>query len=165
MIGHDYAHCADYDEATCPQICFRGQLVRDYRDRVHTDMQGVPVSWMHLRGTTECAGVHNIATHVPIRVRTNGEYISREDVVRAVAATNPHFSDRLLIIEKIREIPAADVRPVVRGRWIEKPYLIGTSRFCSKCGSNYGMPHEIYNYCPNCGTDMRKEDEDEDRAT
>ena len=40
------------------------------------------------------------------------------------------------------------------GKWIEKPYLLGTSMFCSWCNTNYGMSHEIYNYCPNCGTKM-----------
>lgn len=47
------------------------------------------------------------------------------------------------------------------GHWIERslPNLLGISKFCSICGSNYGMPHEIYNYCPNCGADMRGEQE------
>ena len=49
---------------------------------------------------------------------------------------------------------AANYVRVVHGHWIEKPFLLGTSRFCSLCGSNYGMPHEIYNYCPNCGAKM-----------
>ena len=57
----------------------------------------------------------------------------------------------------INGIPAADVRPVVRGRWIEKPYLLGTTNVCSVCGENYGMPHGQYNFCPNCGADMRGE--------
>lgn len=53
------------------------------------------------------------------------------------------------------EKKAADVRPVVQGRWIEKPYLLGTTNVCSVCGENYGMPHGEYNFCPNCGADMR----------
>ena len=53
------------------------------------------------------------------------------------------------------EKKAADVRPVVRGRWIGKPYLLGTTNVCSVCGENYGMPHGKYNFCPNCGADMR----------
>lgn len=57
------------------------------------------------------------------------------------------------------EKKAADVRPVVRGRWIEKPYLLGTTNVCSVCGENYGMPHGKYNFCPCCGADMRGEDE------
>lgn len=57
--------------------------------------------------------------------------------------------------ENYEPAPAADVRPVVRGRWIEKPYLLGTTNVCSVCGENYGMPHGKYNFCPNCGADMR----------
>ena len=53
--------------------------------------------------------------------------------------------------------PAADVRPVVRGRWVEKPYMLGTTNVCSVCGENYGMPHRKFKFCPNCGADMREE--------
>ena len=62
-----------------------------------------------------------------------------------------------LIPELLSRVEAADVRPVVRGRWIEKPYLLGTTNVCSVCGENYGMPHGKYNFCPNCGADMRGE--------
>ena len=48
----------------------------------------------------------------------------------------------------------ADVVPVVHGKWIEKTFLMGTSNFCSLCGCHYGMPHEKYNFCPNCGAKM-----------
>ena len=52
------------------------------------------------------------------------------------------------------------LEPVVHGRWIEKPFLLGTTRECSKCGDYYGMPHGVFNYCPNCGAMMRgKSDE------
>ena len=47
-----------------------------------------------------------------------------------------------------------DVAEVVHGQWIEKPYLLGTTRYCSHCGQNYGMPHGVFNYCPNCGAKM-----------
>ena len=78
-----------------------------------------------------------------------GDYIERQSVVYAV---RDHFCDSA---EAIDAIPAADVRPVVRGRWIEKPYLLGTTNVCSVCGENYGMPHGKYNFCPNCGADMK----------
>lgn len=58
------------------------------------------------------------------------------------------------VIEMIRSEPAAEVVSVKHGKWIEKPFLLGTSRFCSSCESNYGMPHEVFNYCPNCGAKM-----------
>lgn len=57
----------------------------------------------------------------------------------------------------VAEAPAVEAEPVRHGQWIEKPYLLGTSRFCSLCGSNYGMPHEVYNFCPNCGAKMDEE--------
>lgn len=45
------------------------------------------------------------------------------------------------------------------GQWKVEPYLIGTTHRCSICGENYGMPHEIYKYCPNCGAIMDVETE------
>ena len=45
-----------------------------------------------------------------------------------------------------------------RGKWIKKPYLLGTSWFCNLCGSNYGMPHEAFSYCPNCGAKMEEDE-------
>lgn len=54
----------------------------------------------------------------------------------------------------INKIPAADVTPVKHGEWDKKPFLIGTSYYCSECGDNFGEP---YNYCPNCGAKMDEE--------
>ena len=48
--------------------------------------------------------------------------------------------------------------PVVHGCWIEKPFLMGISRFCSNCGDNFGMPHGVYRYCPTCGAKMDLEE-------
>lgn len=47
-----------------------------------------------------------------------------------------------------------ELAPVKHGRWIEKPFLLGTSNFCSLCDSFYGMPHGKFKYCPNCGARM-----------
>ena len=92
-----------------------------------------------------------------------GDYIERkrlieavrEDAINALQYCDPSALE--LAITDIEEAPAADVRPVVRGRWSEKPYLLGTTNVCSVCGENYGMPHGKYNFCPNCGADMRGE--------
>lgn len=54
----------------------------------------------------------------------------------------------------IEECPTIDAEPVRHGRWIEKPFLLGISNFCSLCGENYGMPHGKFKYCPNCGAKM-----------
>ena len=48
-MNHDYAHCADYKQS-CPQSCFRAQLVRDLKHKPYPFL----VSWMHLEGTEEC---------------------------------------------------------------------------------------------------------------
>lgn len=48
------------------------------------------------------------------------------------------------------------------GHWRIEPYLIGTTHRCSRCGENYGMPHEIYKYCPNCGAIMKNNGDDDD---
>ena len=55
---------------------------------------------------------------------------------------------------EIESAPAVDAKRVLRGEWIEKPYLLGTTRYCSRCGANYGMPHGVFNYCPSCGAKM-----------
>ena len=54
---------------------------------------------------------------------------------------------------------AADVRPVVRGRW-EWDVLDGTPGYrpvvlcCSNC---HRVSFSGWDYCPNCGADMREE--------
>lgn len=63
------------------------------------------------------------------------------------------------IIDTLEAIPAADVCPVVRGKWKED-WETGCSE-CSACGESYlwedydGVGE--WNYCPNCGADMREE--------
>ena len=56
----------------------------------------------------------------------------------------------------IETIPAADVKPVVRGSWTRFDYFpVGHDYECSKCGYMNDM---MSNYCPNCGADMREVD-------
>lgn len=57
-------------------------------------------------------------------------------------------------LDDIRNAPTIEAKPVRHGQWIEKPYLLGTTQYCSECGENYGMPHGMFNYCPNCGAEM-----------
>lgn len=63
---------------------------------------------------------------------------------------------RYEIADMIMDAPAVDAKRVIRGEWVEKPYLFGTTKYCSRCGVNYGMPHGVFNYCPNCGAKMEK---------
>lgn len=61
-MNHDYAHCADYNPDICPATCFRGQLVRDYREQEF----GKPVSWMHLKDTDECRAYRRRPTNADL---------------------------------------------------------------------------------------------------
>ena len=61
-----------------------------------------------------------------------------------------------------KNIPAADVRPVVRGRWELTGRIVGAAECaCSRCGYiSYGNAMkpdgsiEMKNFCPNCGAMM-----------
>lgn len=53
-------------------------------------------------------------------------------------------------------LPAADVRPVARGKWIQKKSW--TRGVCSACSWEIAfVTGNSYNFCPNCGADMREE--------
>lgn len=55
------------------------------------------------------------------------------------------------------EKKAADVRPVVRGRWLYETEIEGHA--CGECSACHKI-RVIDNFCPNCGADMRGGDED-----
>ena len=80
------------------------------------------------------------------------EYIERE-ALKAEFEEDGHLS--AYIEEMIDSIPAADVRPVVRGKWRLYSPLTDTYE-CDKCG--YQVIDESFrtNFCPNCGADMRE---------
>lgn len=49
---------------------------------------------------------------------------------------------------------AADVRPVVRGRWLYETEIEGHA--CGECSACHKI-RVIDNFCPNCGADMKGE--------
>ena len=56
----------------------------------------------------------------------------------------------------IGKMPAADVEPVRHGRWVEQEkYAFGTMYDCSICDNRILDNGHSWNYCPNCGADMR----------
>lgn len=56
--------------------------------------------------------------------------------------------------------PAADVAPVVHGRWIEQEkYTFGVMYDCSICGNRILDTGHSWNYCPNCGARMDGDDD------
>jgi hypothetical protein len=108
------------------------------------------------------------------------EYIEREALLRYLndiwlsAMPNDFMPDddrQLAIVrcmglndamDAIKSIPAADVRPVVRGVWNAVKGALHpaeTSAVCSNCGFSTTIHAQtFYNFCPNCGADMREAD-------
>ena len=90
------------------------------------------------------------------------EYIKREDAIDAVLDVYCDTPDIDLSCEKfeaaILKIPAADVAPVVHGRWVNTH---SDSEFvqCSLCKYPVYAAWNVTSYCPNCGAKMDKEDE------
>ena len=90
------------------------------------------------------------------------EYIKREYAVDAVADVYYNTPDINLSCEKfekaILKIQAADVTPVVHGRWISKnPHGYEWTFVCSNCDYVDGYPfNDRHNYCPNCGQKIER---------
>ena len=56
----------------------------------------------------------------------------------------------------IAVLPAADVKPVVRGEWITAKDKGDCCYRCSECGfMRDAYLLDVANFCPNCGADMR----------
>ena len=92
------------------------------------------------------------------------EYIDREAVLTKIHQYTRHHWPTVSYVESIiKEQPAADVAPVVHGRWIEYP--VAHYYKCSEC--RYTVPYRKaalmsgkrqYNYCPSCGAKMVSEE-------
>ncbi len=103
------------------------------------------------------------------------EYIDRAEAIKAVcrkctacsvltdkddkAFSKAHCAE----IRALQELPAADVKPVERGRWEEtggfSDEMIDWVR-CSRCGEEAPGFTDNYNFCPHCGADMREGEEE-----
>ena len=62
------------------------------------------------------------------------------------------------MVKYLQSIPAADVRPVKRGKWetVYDDFMKSNYDTCSCCGKEY-FGANGFNFCPNCGADMREE--------
>lgn len=100
------------------------------------------------------------------------EYINRDATVNAIAAIMPSMStpdghgerdDLVLaaqemcadIIREINNIPAADIAPVVHGKWLLRHEGYGHYWECSVCHANPCIyVTKNTKFCPNCGAKM-----------
>ena len=71
------------------------------------------------------------------------------------------------MVKYLQSIPAANVRPVVRGEWIGYPECLKypnaytddhiVCSVCEECFSILDNCAERFDFCPHCGADMREE--------
>ena len=98
------------------------------------------------------------------------DYISREAAVKIAqkyglvngSALGRHTGLADCIAIEIEGLPAADVEPVRRGRWIVPPppdAYTYCKVVCSECHKVAGKHKTVY--CPNCGAKMDLEDNHE----
>lgn len=84
---------------------------------------------------------------------TMAECIERDVVMkRIMAAKWMDGYDGAMAMEIAASAPAADVAPVVHGRWVDAGRGI---KACSNC--NHGIKEHmacVNHYCPNCGAKM-----------
>lgn len=88
------------------------------------------------------------------------EYIEREALIGDLTAAMDHRGMGYVIgqtlIRYVKRQPAADVAPVVHGRWIHDGRRIESGIdwcHCSECGKSDNFCTRT-NYCPNCGAMM-----------
>ena len=82
------------------------------------------------------------------------EYIGRDEFIEAVKDIPMWGSVVAMFADGI---PAADVAPVVHGRWIPHDRVFGDDFLvCSKCQfvSEDRSTRRYYHYCPHCGAIM-----------
>ena len=93
-----------------------------------------------------------------------GGYIKRDTAIRAVMAAKwVDGSDGAMAMEIVASPPAADVAPVVHGRWVDRivdeneviqPWM--ERYYCSECLE--GGSQSWFKFCPNCGAKMDEEE-------
>ena len=85
------------------------------------------------------------------------EYIERSYIRKMamleIAYTMETETDAAVVLRMIDDAPAADVTPMVHGRWIEGFDEIKCS-VCRREWSYCDNDTNTFNYCPNCGAKM-----------
>lgn len=83
------------------------------------------------------------------------EYIEKG---QALATMSKHgITQNMRASKAVAALPAADVAPVVHGRWV-KPVPGDGENYCSACNTEqpwfYGYGYLESDFCPNCGAKM-----------
>ena len=90
------------------------------------------------------------------------EYMDRDAVISEIERREALMvGDKRISVDAMKSFiknrPAADVAPVVHGRWIDK----GEYAVCMECGGRSGTQYDgvepiplMTQFCPNCGAKM-----------
>lgn len=92
------------------------------------------------------------------------DYIEREAAINAVYEA---YADGESAYDALENLPAADVAPVVRGKWKRVVDFTGVEAFgfketvvvgwgCNVCGYEVDVSEGSFNFCPNCGAKMEE---------
>ena len=137
-----------------PNECYKNLNVYEVAEALVSDaIKSLP--------STTCEDcIWNVCNYNKIDWEGEDGYISRRDAIRWVKTEcNPYgkptldFESGKRVIEHLEQMPSAEPKT---GEWIQKDMY--PDRFCSEC--NYAVwdsEAEEYNFCPNCGADMRGE--------
>jgi hypothetical protein len=94
------------------------------------------------------------------------DYISREEAEKRIDEALSRVFVEPVGKSILSKLPAADVKPVVRGKWIDEGTFADNNNahayMCSNCCSHViEYPEEIkdQHFCYNCGADMEGDDE------
>ena len=91
------------------------------------------------------------------------EYIRRDDALKYIKSEQCRTCSDiglcgncavLATVRLLEKVPAADVAPVVHGRWGDNGISGSMLVKCSVCGFDCGA--SSFSYCPNCGARMRQ---------
>ena len=99
------------------------------------------------------------------------EYIEREATIELLRSLGSRdyrrekgtIQDAIKMVSSSEYTPAADVAPVLHGRWIDK----GEYAVCTECGGRSGTQYDgvepiplMTQFCPHCGAKMDGGDND-----
>lgn len=102
------------------------------------------------------------------------EYIEREKTVELLRSLgsrdyrreNGTIQDAIETLSSPEYTPAADVAPVVHGRWVKVPVPLRKGKYapeCSHCKQRLKPLNGELIYCPVCGAKMDLENETEEK--
>ena len=92
----------------------------------------------------------------------NSDAISRQAAIDAVQNRHMMLSkEKVLLVNDLEKLPSAQPERAM-GTWMPDTMCYYEERFiCSECKGNYKvdtcMGNPMWNFCPNCGADMRGE--------